>query len=134
MKKRGYLSTWVAATVLFAVLALASCGGEKSPFDDFEGTENPEPAPAPTYTITYSFGALPDSAEPTITALTQTVTYNEAYTLYEPTCKGFIFERWVISGTQTEFTSGVYKRTSDVSLTAVWSENLEDDYWWGVVV
>ena len=39
-----------------------------------------------------------------------------------------------ISGTQTEFKSGVYKRTSDVSLTAVWSENLEDDYWWGVVI
>lgn len=132
MKKREYVYAWLVTAVLFAALPLASCGEEKSPFDDFEGVENP--APALTYTITYSFGELPDSAAPTITALTQTVTYNEAFTLYEPTCKGFIFEFWVISGTQTEFKSGVYKRTSDVSLTAVWSENLEDDYWWGVVI
>ncbi|MGN1052981.1 MAG: hypothetical protein ACI4SH_06280 [Candidatus Scatosoma sp.] len=110
-------------------------GGSAPPDLSLEKPSEAEDLPTDTtYTITYSFGSLPENAKPEITSLTQTVVYNGSFTLYEPSCKGFIFQCWQISGTETEFHSGVYTLKSDVSLTAVWLQDSEDDFWWGVVV
>ena len=72
------------------------------------------------YTITYDKGM--EDAE--LGAASQDVTYGQPYTLAKPTCKGYTFVKWVIKGTTEAFEDGVYDRTSNVTLTAVWIPNV----------
>ncbi len=71
------------------------------------------------YTITYQLG---DATDVQIAALSQQVTFDSAFTLYTPTAGDSTFVKWVVSGTDTEFTSGTYTLDSDVTLVAVWIE------------
>lgn len=72
-----------------------------------------------TYTITYFLG---DVSSAQITASTQKVTFDGAFSLYKPTATGYTFVKWVIKGTDTEFTNGTYTLDTDVELVALWEK------------
>ena len=74
--------------------------------------------------IHYDLGECPNAV---ITALTQTVTYDESFNLYIPqpyTSAEYEYEfvKWVVKSTQTEFANGVCDFTVDVELVAVWEK------------
>lgn len=72
-----------------------------------------------TYTITYRLG---DVTSAQIADSTQKVTFDETFSLYKPTATGYTFVKWVIEGTDNEFTSGTYMLDADVELVAVWQK------------
>ena len=67
------------------------------------------------YAITY------DPNGGTVFNTEQTVTYDIAYTLYEPTRSGYTFLGW--TNHNEEFISGTWKLTKNVSLIAKWQAN-----------
>lgn len=69
------------------------------------------------YTITYNLG---EATNAQIAAMSQEVTFSRTFALQTPTADGFEFVKWVVSGTDTEFTGGTYDLDSDVTLVAVW--------------
>ncbi len=72
------------------------------------------------YTITYDLEGLDD--EITISKISQTVEFDEAFTLETPTRDCYNFEGWVDEdGNLVE--SGVYNYTKDLTLKAVWTED-----------
>lgn len=80
-----------------------------------------------TYTITYVL----NYSNATIETTTQEVKANEAFTLLIPTVpKGddYSFVKWVITGTNTEFTNGIFSYNSNISLTAVWEDTYSKNY------
>ena len=75
---------------------------------------------AKTFTITYNFGEdLTGSPFLTAEKSQESVVYNTAYTLIEPTAYGYIFEGWTYNG--QAFENGTYTYTTDIEVVAVWS-------------
>ena len=70
---------------------------------------------ANTYKISY------DANGGTISNAQQSVTYDSAYTLKEPTRTGYTFLYWAYNG--EEFTSGTWNLVSSVTLVAEWRAN-----------
>lgn len=87
-------------------------------------------ATAQTYTITYDLGILKNDGGVNIAATTQQVTYDTEYNLFKPMCKGYFFKEWRIEGTETRFENGTYKNTGDITLVALWEEDIESERWW----
>ena len=85
---------------------------------------------ANTYTVTYDLGVVAGDSYAQITATTQDFEYGKPGALYTPTCEGYIFEGWVIEGTETPFDVSVWDYPDDVTLVAVWSEDTGSDRWW----
>lgn len=81
-----------------------------------------------SYKITYDLGELEEEAE--ITATEQQVPFNNEYSLYTPSCEGYIFTKWVISGSDIKITNGTYTYTQDIIITAIWEIDDEHDRWW----
>ncbi|MBQ8685677.1 MAG: InlB B-repeat-containing protein [Clostridia bacterium] len=79
---------------------------------------------ANTYVITY------DPSGGTLAEVTQEVTYGEAFALPKPERAHYLFEKWVIDGTQTVFSEEVYTIAEDITLSAVWKKDPSDGYWW----
>lgn len=80
-----------------------------------------------TYTITYVL----NYSNATIEATTQEVKANETFTLFIPTVpKGddYSFVKWVITGTNTEVTNGIFTFNNHISLTAVWEDTYSKNY------
>lgn len=77
------------------------------------------------FTVTFDLGICKDEGAE-ITAQQQTVKYGEHYELYEPTCEGYIFVKWVRIVNdiqQIDFNSiGTYSLEDDVTLIAQWQE------------
>ncbi len=100
-QKRGYTVTW-----------------DKTNLMNVQNNVTVYPIETPnTYTITYYLG---DVTSAQITAYTQQVTFDSEFLLYTPIANGYTFEKWVIEGTNDQFTSGVYTLDADVELVAVW--------------
>lgn len=79
------------------------------------------------YTITY----ILNNKYATIDATTQTVKYGQEFTLVTPkfvTNDNYRFVKWVITGTNKEFKSGVYTVEGDISLTAIWEDLFSKNY------
>lgn len=80
-----------------------------------------------TYTISYDVnGGSMENA-------TQTVAYDSAVTVAEPTRGGYIFKGWYVvdgEGNQTseKYTGGKWDRLSDLRLVAVWEENVNSNF------
>ncbi len=76
-----------------------------------------------TYTITFEL----NNENASVQSDTLNVVYDAEFILPKPEVFGTNeFIKWVIKGTQTELTSGVYKIADNVTLTAVydeWTEN-----------
>lgn len=76
-----------------------------------------------SYTITFEL----NNADASLESETLAVTYDAEFTLPTPQVHGTKqFTKWVIKGTETEFTSGVYRIADNLTLTAVydeWTEN-----------
>ncbi len=70
---------------------------------------------AKTYTITF------DAKGGSVSSATQTVTYNGAYTLPEPTKEDSHFLGWYDEN-DVKYTGGVWTTADDVKLTAKWQE------------
>lgn len=85
---------------------------------------------AKKYVITYDLGECADDKGVTIESNKQKVTYNKAYTLYTPSCSGYAFVGWVLDKQEpnTYFTDGIYTKTQDITLTAIWTK-IEDHEW-----
>lgn len=105
--------------------------------DDSSSESNPTSGSKPSddkvtdtkkqYTITY----IVNNKNATMETTTQTVTYGEAFTLFTPkTVAGddFRFVKWIITGTTTEFKSGIYAVEGDITLTAVWEDTYSKNY------
>lgn len=105
--------------------------------DDSSSESNPTSGSKPSddkvtdtkkqYTITY----ILNNENATIETTTQTVTYGETFTLATPEIVAgddFRFVKWIITGTTTEFKSGIYTIEGDVSLTAVWEDTYSKNY------
>ena len=100
---------------------------EKQPSQDEKPEDNKVTDTKKQYTITY----IVNNNNATMEATTQMVTYGETFTLAAPRIKSgddFRFVRWVITGTTTEFKSGIYTIEGDVSLTAVWEDTYSKNY------
>ena len=85
---------------------------------------------ANVYTITYSLGERENDRYAAIDQTSQGVTFDQPYNLYTPTCRGYKFVKWVISGTQEELKNGTYDRDANIELTAVWELDVDSDRWW----
>lgn len=70
------------------------------------------------YTLTYD---LEGKEGVTIENVTQTVTYDEAFTLATPTYEGYVFDGWVIKGTETALEAGAWTIAEDTTVVATWS-------------
>lgn len=81
-----------------------------------------------TYKIIYNLGERETEAE--IAEQEQEVIFDTEFGLYTPTCNGYRFKKWVISGTNTVFTDSIFTTARDVSLTAIWELDLDSDRWW----
>ena len=68
------------------------------------------------YTITYDVNGGDE-----LSSATQEVTYDSAYTLVEPTRKGYSFNGWFIDETKVE--EGTWTSTSNITLVANWEIN-----------
>ena len=106
-------------------------GGEKpsTPAGDTETPQEPGDGKK-TYTVTYDLGTHRGDARVTFGALTQEVTSGENFTPLTPACPGDTFLYWVVTGTDTVYTGGVREREEDLSLTAVWYSDTEQDSDW----
>ncbi len=82
------------------------------------------------YVITYDLGERKNDHNASLQSNTQKVTYHEACTLYVPSCKGYDFIGWSLSGndTGTYFTDGIYKKAKNITLTAIWVK-VKDHEW-----
>ena len=80
------------------------------------------------YKIEYNLGDKP--SEVTISLTEQQIAFGEQYQLQTPSRPGYIFVKWVISGTDTEFKDGIYSLPYDVQLTAIWEIDHDHDRWW----
>ncbi len=58
----------------------------------------------------------------------QTVNYGEDFTLESPSLDGWIFVGWQLEGTETFVTDGKYVWTENITLTAVWDVDADDEY------
>ncbi len=85
---------------------------------------------AKKYVITYDLGELANEKNVTIKSNKQNVTYNKAYTLHQPSCSGYSFLGWVLDKQEpnTYFTDGIYTKTQDITLTAMWVK-VKDHEW-----
>lgn len=119
---KRFLCACICAVVSVVAFGFAACADENVTSDDFQKQESQ----TVEYTIYYEIGG--DGAE--ISANTQTVTYNEAFTLLTPTRNGYTFIEWRKTGTEERFESGVYTLETDVYLTAVWDVDIESDRWY----
>ncbi|MGN0822897.1 MAG: InlB B-repeat-containing protein [Candidatus Gallimonas sp.] len=81
------------------------------------------------YTITYDLGTLANDRYATISSKTQTVTFDTTFNLYTPSCYGYTFVKWVITGTDTAVTNGTWDRDDHLPLTAVWEKDESSDRW-----
>ena len=75
-------------------------------------------------TIFYDLGEFPDAV---IDSRSQTVRYDEAFSLYVPYVDAadkyeYVFVKWLDKSTGEEFTGGVCDFTADVQLVAVWEK------------
>jgi hypothetical protein len=80
------------------------------------------------YKIHYDLGACPNA---TITASVQEIEFNSEITTYRPYLEtivdfDYLFIKWVISGTDEEFTAEKYEFTEDIYLTAIWHKYTPD--------
>ncbi len=77
---------------------------------------------AKQYVISYDLGELANDKGVIIESNKQQVTYNKAYTLYQPSCSGYSFLGWVLDKQQPNiyFTDGIYTKTQGITLTAMW--------------
>lgn len=73
--------------------------------------------------IFYDLGECPNAS---VTALTQTVVFDQAFTLYVPHYETaeyeYVFVKWLVKSTREEFKSGVCDFTQNVELVAVWEK------------
>lgn len=76
------------------------------------------------YVINYELGFI----DGTIEANKQNVAFDDEYKLYTPTAQGYNFVKWIIKGTDTQFNDGVYTIDTDITLTAVWEEDIWSDF------
>ena len=98
--KKGYIMTW-----------------DSEDFNDIREDKLITAKATPkTYTIYYNV----DLEGATIATTSQTVTYNEEYTLIIPESEEYIFEGWVVSGETDVFEDGTYLYDENVYLTATW--------------
>ncbi len=58
----------------------------------------------------------------------QTVIYGENFTLDVPSLDGWVFVGWKLDGTETFVENGKYIWTENITLTAVWDVDGDDDY------
>ena len=73
------------------------------------------------YKITY------DPAGGTMENTVCEVEFDSSFTLETPVKKGYLFKGWKIKGTSTFFGGGVWDRTKDIELTAIWEEDQSSD-------
>lgn len=107
-QKKGYIMTW-----------------DSEDFDDIREDKLITAKATPkTYTIYYNV----DLEGATIAATSQTVTYNEEYTLLIPESEEYIFEGWVVSGETDVFEDGTYLYDENVSLTATWRKQWSEQH------
>ena len=85
---------------------------------------------ANTYKIIYNLGSHDKDEKAYILSREQTVTYDESFNVYIPRFDGDPFVGWVISGTDTEFTDGMYTTDDDILLTAVWKSDVDPESDW----
>ncbi len=80
-----------------------------------------------TYKIIYNFGK---NTSASMTETVQYVEYNSEFTLATPKNSDldFVFQGWVITGTNEKFESGTYTTSGDVSLTAIWKSTHSGQY------
>ena len=73
--------------------------------------------------ISYDLGECPNAS---IIALTQTVVFDQAFTLYVPYYETaeyeYVFVKWLVKSARKEFKSGVCDFTQNVELVAVWDK------------
>lgn len=90
-------------------------------------------ATANEYTI--SFDLYSTWGEVAFEKQTQTVTFDSAYILEDPTLYGFFFTGWKIKGEEKAFDSeGTYKVADDITLVPTWEKDEESYRWWGGLV
>ncbi len=129
--------------LLLLSMAFFACTGQSeappAPGGDTAGPETPagggETPQDPgeekkTYTVTYDLGAHRGDARVTIGALTREVAPGETFTPDIPACPGDTFLHWVVTGTDTVYTGGIWEREEDLSLTAVWYSDTDRDGDW----
>ena len=83
----------------------------------------------PTYHIYYDLGNCDCSNTPT-TLLMQQVWFGEEFNLLKPTCETHLFVKWLIQGTNTEYSADTYQYQKDLYLVAVWVEEDEEEKDW----
>lgn len=110
----------------------------------------PTPKQAEGYTVTWDrtdFSALTESvtvnavATPNVYVINyeieekasgcdglQTVRYGEEFTLATPTLDGRVFVGWKLNGTETFVENGTYSWTDNITLTAVWDVDNDNEY------
>ena len=72
------------------------------------------------YTITYNLGVVQGEPDAVITANTQTVYYDENFTLYTPSCGAYKFIGWSVEGEDALFDATKYPFKDNVTLVANW--------------
>ena len=85
---------------------------------------------ANTYKIIYNLGSHDKDEKAYILSREQTVTYDESFNVYIPRFDGDPFVGLVISGTDTEFTDGIYTTDDDILLTAIWKSDVDPESDW----
>lgn len=103
-------------------LGLVACGkgGDNSSSDGSSSSNSSVEEQIP-YTITYNLGECANNPDAIITDVTQTVYYDEAFTLYTPTCGLYQFLYWTVQGEDQPFTASIYPFEDDVTLVAKWN-------------
>lgn len=83
---------------------------------------------ANSYTIRYHVD------DETASVYEQSVVYGAAYTLATPTKDGYIFQKWLIKGTDFAFEEGTYLKAGDTELVPLFTENENDDRFWSGLI
>jgi hypothetical protein len=76
-----------------------------------------------TYVINYEIEEAANGCEGLLT-----VRYGEDFTLANPTLDGFVFAGWKLQGTNIFVENGKYTWTENLTLTAVWDVDNDNEY------